>query len=169
MAGNPNILDRIVAKSQPDINTGCWVWSGFTDRDGYGTIKVSGISRRAHRVAYEVWHGPIAENLVVRHRCDNASCVNPNHLLVGTHAENVQDMDARGRRTIQLGPKNNGVKVSVDQVIAAFTDRRATSVVARDLGMTRENVGMIRRRRSWRSVTDHLPQPEYQKGSRWSA
>jgi hypothetical protein len=77
---------------------GCWEWSGpqRATRSGYGVISLHP-SVLAHRFAYELFHGPIPDGLLVRHRCDNPPCVHPDHLLVGTNADNVRDMWERGR------------------------------------------------------------------------
>ena len=79
---------------------GCWEWSGTRNQDGYGIFSARrfGIEgARAHRVVYEHLVGPIANGLVLRHRCDNPPCVNPWHLEPGTKAENSRDMVERGR------------------------------------------------------------------------
>lgn len=76
---------------------GCHEWTrGLTGR-GYGQLKFGGKQRGAHRVAYELFVGPIPEGRLVRHRCDNRCCVNPDHLELGTYAENMQDKMERGR------------------------------------------------------------------------
>lgn len=71
----------------------CEEWQGPRSRAGYGRVGRG----YAHRVAYERLHGPIPAGMVVRHRCDNPPCVNPAHLELGTHADNMRDMAARGR------------------------------------------------------------------------
>ncbi len=86
----------------------CWVWQGSripgskrAGRQGYGVL-AAGSPRRAslyaHRVSWEMHHGSIPQGLLVLHRCDNPPCVNPAHLYLGTHAENMADMVARGRQ-----------------------------------------------------------------------
>jgi len=76
----------------------CWLWTAGKAPGGYGSLGWRGKTQRAHRVAYETTHGiGIAEGLVVRHKCDTPACVNPAHLELGTHADNVRDKMERGR------------------------------------------------------------------------
>ena len=77
---------------------GCWEWGGPKTTLDYGRVGKSGTRVLAHRLAYETWVGPIPDGHVVRHKCDNPPCINPDHLETGTQADNVQDMHARGRR-----------------------------------------------------------------------
>lgn len=82
----------------PEPNSGCWLWMGAANADGYGHF---GIARskpdKAHRVAYRLYRGPIPTGMIVRHKCDMPCCVNPEHLIVGTHQQNMDDRAARGR------------------------------------------------------------------------
>lgn len=95
------IPGRWAEKVRADAS-GCWLWTASTDRDGYGKFQYPGpdgrqIHQRAHRYAYELFVGPIPDGLVVMHSCDTPSCVNPNHLDIGTPLENNDDKVAKGR------------------------------------------------------------------------
>lgn len=76
---------------------GCWEWTAGRHRNGHGHLWSKEGTLLAHRVSYEINVGRIPKGEIVRHKCDNAGCVNPKHLELGTQAENVQDMVDRGR------------------------------------------------------------------------
>lgn len=74
-------LDLIRERSEPEPNSGCWLWAGAeTHEHGYGSIAVGGRARGAHRASYELVHGPVAPGLVLDHLCRTPACVNPDHL-----------------------------------------------------------------------------------------
>ena len=72
----------------------CWIWTGTFSSKGYAKFD----SKEAHRLAYERFVGPIPAGLLACHECDNPKCVNPAHLWLGTHADNMADMKAKGRQ-----------------------------------------------------------------------
>jgi len=99
---------------EPIPPSGCWIWTGASDSKGYGRM-ASGFKKsplKAYRVSYELFVGIIPDGLVVRHKCDVTSCVNPNHLEVGTQKDNMQDASKRGRLNpislLNLRPGENG-------------------------------------------------------------
>lgn len=82
---------------------GCWVWQGRRgDRKGYVQVKINKTRILAHRLSYEAFYGPLDENEVVRHTCDNPPCVNPNHLTKGSKRQNSRDAVLRERFDTKL-------------------------------------------------------------------
>src|SRR6266702_1941364 len=77
--------------------TSCWEWTGYTNKKGYGQIRMGGKIIPAHKAAYILFVGPVPKGLQVCHRCDNPSCVNYFHLFVGTNLDNYNDSLAKGR------------------------------------------------------------------------
>ena len=96
-----SLADRFWGKVQLPTDTNlCWEWRASTDTNGYGQINAGGPGGkplRAHRVSWELAHGPIPEGLCVLHRCDNPLRVNPQHLWLGTQTDNLLDCKAKGR------------------------------------------------------------------------
>jgi len=79
------------------LHTKCWIWIRSPGPTGYGQVRHAGRMQKAHRVAWLLHRGPIPNGLWVLHKCDVPLCVNPGHLYLGTHQNNVRDMWARGR------------------------------------------------------------------------
>lgn len=76
----------------------CWEWTGNKTKSGYGTISINGKDLRVHRISWERTNGPIPTGFHICHKCDNPACVNPGHLFLGTHIDNMNDSLKKGRR-----------------------------------------------------------------------
>lgn len=88
---------------------GCWFWIGARDRKGYGRISVPPQKKKlVHRATWEMINGPIPKGMLLCHKCDTPSCVNPDHLFLGSHQDNADDMVAKGRSIKQ--PKKTHCK-----------------------------------------------------------
>lgn len=91
MATDAELRDGEGVWYDTDPNTGCWIWQRCLLQSGYGQVRTGGKRERAHRRMYTVFHGEVPEGMHVLHRCNTPACVNPEHLYVGTHQDNMQD------------------------------------------------------------------------------
>ena len=98
--------------------TGCWLWTGGkASKNGYGSMAPTAWGTLAHRISYGLFRGDIPPGKCVCHTCDTPSCVNPDHLFVGTIADNVADRDKKGRQVTLRGAKNVNAKLTGELVI----------------------------------------------------
>jgi hypothetical protein len=142
-------LDRLLSRCIPEPNTGCWLWLGYVDKKGYGQASVDGRSRRAHRVSYQLHKGPIGEDLHVMHDCDNPSCVNPDHLSLGTSQENNRDRNLRNRQA--RGERNGQSKLTAEQVELIRSGQIGTKAAARKFGVSPRAITLIKSGKNWTS------------------
>jgi hypothetical protein len=160
---------------------GCWIWTAAQDRDGYGVfgggnqhVAIKQQQFRAHRLSWEITHGeiPISESgkpLCVLHRCDTPSCVNPEHLWLGTPKQNRIDCFTKGRAKIasgerhmwhgsghlQQGSKNRMAKlneVQVSEIKTLLKQGLTHAKVGQIYGVSRRSVGSIANNQAWRHV-----------------
>ena len=97
-------IERFENNYIPEPNSGCWIWVGTLKRDYnrnqnalYGRMRKEGVYYSSHRLSYETYKGDIPDKKCVLHKCDNTLCVNPDHLWLGTHDDNMQDKKLKGR------------------------------------------------------------------------
>lgn len=104
-------------RSIPEPNSGCWLWLGSVTGSGYGVFIRDGNKWLAHRLALTIVNGPIPPKIFACHKCDNPSCVNPDHLFAGTAKDNANDMVRKGRHHSQLRPLEAHVRKLTDEQI----------------------------------------------------
>jgi hypothetical protein len=165
------VQDKFLSQCAPEPNTGCWLWTGALDAYGYGRFfaaRQTSKARRsyefkAHRLSYELFRGPIpaikntgSHGACVLHTCDVRSCVNPDHLYVGTQADNLKDMDARGRRRVPPPGENHNVKLTprdIPEIRRLHKNGHSFGSIGRRFGVDHGSIQHIIAGRSWRHVT----------------
>jgi hypothetical protein len=146
------LVERFWEKVQK--TDGCWPWAGVTARStGYGYIWAHGRMNYAHRTAWLLTHGPILEGLWVLHHCDVPACCNPAHLFLGTHSDNMRDMNAKGRRGT-IGARHGHAKLDETAVLDIRQRHAAGGITQRALatqhGISQRTISQIIRRKTWR-------------------
>lgn len=130
---------------------GCWIWTGFRDRKGYGRLMVDGLPLLAHRVAYELQIGPLASGTPLLHSCDNPPCVRVAHLRPGTIAENNAEMRERGRQAV--GERNGASKITAAIATAIRTEYEAggvsQAVLASRYGLAQNTIHKVLSGKTW--------------------
>ena len=137
---------------------GCWIWIASTGSGGYGQFAYNGTMCLSHRISWEIHNGPIPEGMTVRHHCpngDNIVCVNPDHLRLGTHQDNMDDKVAAGRQA--RGEDLPQTKLSQEdvEVIRHLYDNKdrfnmTQGKIAEEFGVSQQQIFQIVRRKQWR-------------------
>lgn len=140
--------DRFEKKFVPITKSGCWIWTGRIARE-YGRFLFKGKNNLAHRVSYMLYVGAIPKGLKVLHRCDVPSCVNPNHLFLGTQLDNVRDMFSKGRQP-KCKANTNSAKLTLVEVNEIRKSNRSVKELSLSYGVTRETIYNIVNYKTWR-------------------
>jgi len=145
-------LNRSLRRSE---KSDCFEWVGFRNKAGYGLASNS-IYRKhgtslAHRLAYLCTHGELLpRELVIRHKCDNPSCCNPEHLIPGTRGENAADRDMRNRTS--RGERHPNSKLKERDIAEIRASAESNQVLAIRYGVTKLTIFNIKHRKTWRHV-----------------
>ena len=132
--------------------TGCWEKHGpYRGQRGYCAVQHKGDNEYGHRFSYRLLIGPIPDGMIVRHKCDNPPCFNPDHLELGTHEQNMEDMRLRGRS--QTGSRNTGAKLTEDQVLEIVASSDDYKTLGKRFSVHPANIRAIKSGKSWSHLT----------------
>lgn len=166
----PAIRHKFATMTEPDAASGCVLWMRSKNRKGYGQVRIAGRLFIASRLAWEVANGPIPAGMMVLHHCDVPSCVNPEHLFLGTNSDNQRDSVAKGRHAMKRHPelttlKSLGICPRGEQCRAArltaddvreirrhYANGSPAQELAIRFGVLRAHIYSITSRRAWRHV-----------------
>lgn len=150
--------ERFWSKVKIGAPTECWEWQAGIKENGRGHFMTGKKNYQAHRVAWELTNGPIPDGLYVCHKCDNGKCCNPNHLFLGTPADNTHDMINKGRKWLGYGEKAPYVKLNQEQVefirshYKWFDPNWNMPALAKMFNVSKSTIGSIIRRKTWSSI-----------------
>lgn len=150
-----SLQERFDDKYIPEPTSGCWLWSAMAGGEGYGRIKIGGARHSAHRVSWALHKGAIPSGLHVLHRCDTPACVNPDHLFLGTDADNRADKMRKGRQARGEGISHS--KLSRDEVDLIVKDGRPNTRIAADYGVSPSTISLIKRGTVWSFLPRQSP------------
>jgi hypothetical protein len=135
----------------------CWEWQARRNADGYGEFRVGRRGmQKAHRCAWDLVYGPIPVGMCICHRCDNPPCVNPNHLFLGTRADNQADMARKGRASVRSGEANGNARLTeadVREIRARYRGGETQTAIALNYGVDSSTVCYIVNGHLWTHIT----------------
>lgn len=146
-----NLKNRFEKKIMPEPNSGCWLWMASINK-GYGHLRYKNKIVLAHRLAYELYKGPIPKNTCVCHKCDTPSCVNPDHLFLGSKKDNTNDMLSKNRQA--RGIKQRASKLTNQQVLDICASPLGKRKIAKLYNVDHSAIHKIRTGRNWNWLTN---------------
>ena len=148
-------VEHFREKSFQDPNSGCWLWALSCGRNGYGSTSRNGKTVGAHRLVYQIVHkiadADMSSDIFVCHKCDTPSCVNPDHLFMGTAQDNTSDCLKKGRSA--RGERSGSSKLTEADVILIRQDSRSNSELGKIFGVHKNTLRRARVGETW----THIP------------
>lgn len=139
----------------PEPNSGCWLWFGSITGPsayGYGSMWNGVGYERSSHISWKMFRGHLPDRIHVLHKCDTPACVNPDHLFIGTDADNCADKMSKGRHVPVQGVMNGRAKFTEDDVRRIRADTRPQAEIAADYGVKQPRISSIQTRRTWRHI-----------------
>lgn len=127
-----NMAEYIRHFSEPDTETGCWMWKRTARVRDYGVAMMGSTDILAHRLSYHAFNGDLVDDLEVCHQCDNPTCVNPEHLFLGTHGDNMGDASEKWR----MGRS----KEMIDEIVRCLNEGMSYRTAAKVIGLDRHSI-----------------------------
>jgi hypothetical protein len=151
-------ITRFWSKVNKDIPSGCWEWMGCVNGWGYGIININGKTWRTHRISWMLAHGEWP-NLFVCHKCDNPKCVNPDHLFLGTHNDNMRDMVSKDRhfKGVPVCGEHHPLHKLTDRTAIEIREKYASGKytqreLAKQYGVSQRGVWRVIHHQSWNYI-----------------
>lgn len=131
----------------------CWEWIGNLTEKGYGQMRINGVTFSAHRLSWLLFHGGGQNNFQVLHKCDNRKCFNPNHLFLGTNADNVKDRNSKNRQAKGANIRTTKLsKANVRLIRLCFSKGINKAVLARKFKVNYTTILAIVNRKTWKHI-----------------
>lgn len=159
---NPVLIKRFWNYVDRKSNSECWNWKAGKFKNGYGQFRLLSKKIRAHRLSYSLTFGQIPEHLIIRHTCDNPKCVNPRHLITGTHKQNADDRRDRFRTAYGVtknksmpGEKNPAAKLTkadVECILLLIKNGINCKIIAAQYMVCLTTIRNIRDKKTWQQI-----------------
>ena len=143
-----SIAEKFETLTMPVAECGCQIWLGGVSRQGYGVMRLNRKTETTHRIIWRRTFGKIPKGKYVLHRCDVRCCVNPDHLFLGTHLENVQDMMRKGRH-VRPPPEFKLFARDCETIAQMYASGESMRSIGRQFGVHHGTISTILKERDW--------------------
>lgn len=139
---------------QTKVTKKCWLWQGNTSNGGYGKIRYNGKAEQVHRLSMFAFNDfDLNSKEFICHKCDVPNCINPDHLFIGTHQDNMTDMANKGRAHKRLGENNASAKLKnkdAVEIIERLTKGESCTALAREFKVSKSLIHKIKQGKNWK-------------------